>query len=475
MKRAAPKTLTVLVSIFLGCAPPTEIDLLAPDQGNIGDVIAVRDSAQMTLGTEGSVLFGYVEATGVRKWTPTDIYVEVPAGTSGSVPVRIVRGPQESQAKFFNVVEEDFFPRIMRFGDSLTYWSCFQLQVKMEEDPYLSQFRPLLINHGRRGESVTDPGTLVRWQDALAFCDCDFAVLMHGVNDLTDTLNPENAISLGEIQQSVIRMIDEVAPMETGLILCTLPPRVDACGDSQSPTTEEYNAWLRSYADQRGIPLVDVYEGFVSTPYWEIAYFGGSNCLHPLLDGQSRIAELLNDKIVELYLPACTDLDTDGYGDPAAPPCLHPERDCDDTDPYIHPGIVEASYGDPICSDGLDNDCDGDVDLDDSGCRECTGPEDCDDGMWCNGEEVCAGYACQAGVPPDCDDAIGCTGDACNEETDVCENLPNDALCDDGNPCTHDVCDLFEDCQNACDAAGPEDPCCQDPVCTGAPACEPPA
>ena len=588
MKKEASKAAIVLVAaILLGCAPPAEIDILAPDQGNIGDVIAIRDSAQMTLGTEGSVLFGAVEATGVRKWTPTDIYVEVPEGIAGSVPVRIVRGPQNSNAKFFTVVEEDLFPRVMQFGDSLTYWSLFHLQVKMEEDPYLGQFRPLLINHGRRGEGVTDPGTLVRWQDALEFCDCEFAVFMHAVNDLTDTVNPEKEITLGEIQESVIRVIDEIVPLETALILCTLPPRVDSCGDTESPTTEEYNAWLRSYADQRGIPLVDVYEDFVSTPNWGPLYYGGLNCLHPLSDGQERIAELLNERIVELYLPTCTDLDTDGYGDPAAPPCLHSERDCDDSDPAVHPGVVEAAYGDPecsdgldndcdgltdsedggcqdctlpedcddgnictdddcvdygcvhtyntdpcndgdpctmndvcsdgvcdgnaldadgdtyvsdacngddcndsdsdihpgvieaaygdpICSDGSDNDCDGDVDLADSGCRECIGNEDCNDGLWCNGEEMCVGYVCQAGSPPDCGDAIGCTDDACNEATDTCDNLPNDALCDDEDPCTNDVCDSLADCEYACDATGPEDPCCQDPVCSGTPVCEPP-
>ncbi len=472
MKRDAKKAAIVLVSILLGCGPRTEIDLLAPDQGNIGDVVDIRDSSLTSLGTEGAVLFGSVEAIGVRKWTSADVYVEVPAGIAGSVPVRIVRGSQVSNGKYFSVVGEDLFPRVMRFGDSLTYWSGIQLQVKMEEDPFLSQFHPLLINQGRRGEQVTDPWTLVRWQDALNFCDCEFAVLMHATNDLTDPLNSEYLITLEEIRDKVISMIDEIASLETALILCTLPPRVGSCGDTQSPTTEEYNEWLRSYADDNGIPLVDVYEGFVSTPDWEPAYFGGSNCLHPLVTGQERIAELLNEKIVELYLPTCTDSDADGYGDPAAPPCPHPERDCDDSDSSVHPGIIEALYGDSVCSDGLDNDCDGSVDLADSGCWECNGTEDCDDGLWCNGEEVCSGYACQAGLPPDCTDSIGCTGDACNEDTDACENLPNDAFCDDGDPCTNDVCDSLTDCENACDAAGPGDPCCQEPVCTGAPVCE---
>jgi lysophospholipase L1-like esterase len=520
------------------------------------------------------------------KWSPSDVYVEVPPGISGTVTVRLVKVNQTGGYKSFSVREEAQSPRVMSFGDSLTYWGSAWTGIKMEEDPYMGQFDSLHINHGRRGEQVTDPAALVRWQDALEFCDSDFAVLMHAVNDLSDVLNPENTIPMEDIQQAMISMIDEVGATDTTLILCTLPPRVEPCGDALSPTTEEYNDWLRSYAGQQGIPLVEVYDDFVSTPGWAPMYFGG-NCLHPATEGYRRIGELVNEKILELYLPTCTDLDRDGYGSPAAPSCPYPEPDCDDSDRHIHPGVVETSYGDPICSDGLDNDCDGltdsedggcqecthsgdcfdgdvctddacvdyacvhtyntdpcndgdpctmddvcsdgtcggvpldedgdtfvsdacsgsdcddsdpdihpgmieapygdamcsddadndcdgDVDLADSGCQECVEPEDCDDGLWCNGQETCVDYACAQGLAPDCDDGIACTDDTCNENTDACEHLPNHALCDDGDPCTDDACDSLTGCDNVCNASGPEDLCCQDAVCSGFPACEPP-
>lgn len=448
------------------------MDLLAPSEGRIGEVIDLRDSATTTLGTGGSVYFGSVRAAHVLKWTPSDIYVEVPAGISGTVTVSVKAGNKWGGYKNFLVRDEDAFPRVMSFGDSVTYWGAAWVANRIEEDPYLSQFAPLHLNHGRRGEKVTEPGAIVRWQDALQYGDCEFAVLMHGINDLTDVLNGEEAIPLEAIRQGLVGMIDAIALTGKTLILCTLPPRVDSCGDVVSPTTEELNAWLRSYAAQEGIPLVDVYEDFVSTPDWAYWYFGG-NCLHPVPNGYMRIAELVNEKILEIYLPGCTDLDGDGYGSPAAPSCSHPEPDCKDSNPNIHPGVVEAPPGDPICSDGLDNDCDGDVDLGDTACRECTSPEDCDDGLWCNGQELCVSYACEEGVPPDCDDEISCTEDACNEAIDACENLPNDALCEDGNPCTGDTCHPATGCVNACNAVGPEDPCCEDPACTGSPVCDP--
>jgi parallel beta-helix repeat protein len=54
--------------------------------------------------------------------------------------------------------------------------------------------------------------------------------------------------------------------------------------------------------------------------------------------------------------PACADGDGDGWGDPAAAACPHPERDCDDASAAVHPGATE------LCADSVDNDCDGAID-----------------------------------------------------------------------------------------------------------------
>jgi len=75
-----------------------------------------------------------------------------------------------------------------------------------------------------------------------------------------------------------------------------------------------------------------------------------------------------------LFLPGqdawspCMDLDGDGYGDPASAACTHPQADCDDDDPAVNPGAVEALYGNPACADGADNDCAGAADLLDAAC-----------------------------------------------------------------------------------------------------------
>ncbi len=113
-------------------------------------------------------------------------------------------------------------------------------------------------------------------------------------------------------------------------------------------------------------------------------------------------------------LAPCSDQDGDGYGNPASGSCVFPALDCNDTDPNRNPGQTEEQFGDAICEDGIDNDCDGVADGDDWGCFPCEGVEDCDDGN-------------------------ACTDDNCVDSR--CENINNSDPCDDGNTCTgNDVC-----------------------------------
>ena len=67
----------------------------------------------------------------------------------------------------------------------------------------------------------------------------------------------------------------------------------------------------------------------------------------------------------------CWDLDGDGYDDEACG-----GTDCDDTDPAVNPGAQEGPMGDATCGDGVDNDCDDDVDGTDAGCTTSTLPGD---------------------------------------------------------------------------------------------------
>jgi hypothetical protein len=83
----------------------------------------------------------------------------------------------------------------------------------------------------------------------------------------------------------------------------------------------------------------------------------------------------------------------------------------------------------------------------------CADDGPCQDGLWCNGREICNCWGeCEPADPTlnVCIDGDPCTDDACDEAGDVCPHTPlpgpgcpctTDAFCDDGDFCTMDVCD----------------------------------
>lgn len=80
--------------------------------------------------------------------------------------------------------------------------------------------------------------------------------------------------------------------------------------------------------------------------------------------------------------------------------------------------------------------------------QQCTLDEHCDDGVYCNGAEVCLQYQCQDGEPVECaDDGIFCNGtESCSEELQACVHS--------GDPCAPDECDELTD---SCPTAEEED------------------
>ena len=200
-------------------------------------------------------------------------------------------------------------------------------------------------------------------------------------------------------------------------------------------------------------------------------------------------------------------------------------EDCDSKDcrppagggaKVCQPPCQKTTPPDEIC-DGLDNDCDGNVD--DKGCDDanlCTKDacelgtdgkyacatsadkenENCDDGSACSTNDACSNGKC-VGTAVDCDDQNVCTDDSCDpksgcvngnntascDDGDVCTegDACADAkcaggkakVCDDGNACTKDSCDKDKGCVTANDDAGAcddSDPCtdkdaCKDGAC----------
>ena len=94
---------------------------------------------------------------------------------------------------------------------------------------------------------------------------------------------------------------------------------------------------------------------------------------------------------------------------------------------------------------------------------ECTIDADCADGAFCNGDETCNAGVCDAGTPVVCDDSVSCTVDSCNEGTDSCDNVADDAICDNGLFCDgSETCDAVLDCQAGTAPCNPETETCNE-------------
>ncbi|MEK6915010.1 MAG: MopE-related protein [Nanoarchaeota archaeon] len=75
--------------------------------------------------------------------------------------------------------------------------------------------------------------------------------------------------------------------------------------------------------------------------------------------------------------PACPDADADGYST-----CL---GDCNDANPNIHPNVLESSG---LCSDSVDNNCNGLRDCEDTGCFLCGDNTACYSSLYCNSNSI---------------------------------------------------------------------------------------
>ncbi|MBO6934523.1 MAG: hypothetical protein JJ863_06100 [Deltaproteobacteria bacterium] len=81
------------------------------------------------------------------------------------------------------------------------------------------------------------------------------------------------------------------------------------------------------------------------------------------------------------------------------------------------------------CTNGMDDDCDGNVDCADSECADMA----CDDESVCTEGDTCSGAVC-VGTPIVCDDGNVCTDDSCDPFLG-CVVTDNTAPCDDGSWC----------------------------------------
>jgi cysteine-rich repeat protein len=162
-----------------------------------------------------------------------------------------------------------------------------------------------------------------------------------------------------------------------------------------------------------------------------------------VIESTEYICDCSDGKCVEMAVHPLT-CGTGGY--------CEENTDCDEFNGEGIPG--EFCIG-GTCVDCDANECeecdDGNDDIGD-GCfmcelePGCQNNAQCNDGFFCNGAEQCIDGDCVSGVPP-CNDGVSCTIDSCNEITDSCSNIADHSQCENGLFCDgEEVCDVELGC-----------------------------
>ncbi|MEE2755170.1 MAG: DUF4215 domain-containing protein [Myxococcota bacterium] len=94
---------------------------------------------------------------------------------------------------------------------------------------------------------------------------------------------------------------------------------------------------------------------------------------------------------------------------------------------------------------------------------DCRSNAECDDGLFCNGQEICSNYRCYAAPSRPCDDGIRCTADSCSDETRECRNEPSPDRCPENHLCDLKLgcfpivpCERDDDCIDGTECNGEE-------------------
>jgi lysophospholipase L1-like esterase len=171
-------------------------------------------------------------------------------------------------------------PRVVFMGDSITeFWSRF--------DPDL--FGEGVINRGISGQ--TSPQMLLRFYSDVVALRPAAVHIMAGTNDLAGNTGPSRP---EDFKNNIRAMADLAEANGIAVILASIPPAAAFPWRSEvepAPIIAALNAWLESYAAERGLVFVD-YHAAMAGPAGELRSELSGDGVHPDAEGYAVMRPL---------------------------------------------------------------------------------------------------------------------------------------------------------------------------------------
>lgn len=137
-----------------------------------------------------------------------------------------------------------------------------------------------VLNHGINGECLSD--MRARIPQVLA-AQPELVIVMGGTNDAFEGL------SLHQVNNELTAIVDELTAKTASTILVGLPIPTDY--QAEELLLQQYRAWMRSFATERGIAVIDFYSCLLDPQTGGIFAKYNMDGVHPNGEGFKRMAE----------------------------------------------------------------------------------------------------------------------------------------------------------------------------------------
>jgi len=173
--------------------------------------------------------------------------------------------------------------RVVFMGDSITQgWRIEGPNGYFPGKPY--------INRGISGQ--TTPQMLVRFRQDVIDLKPKAVVILAGINDIAGNTGPE---TLEEIEGNLASMAELAAADHIRVVLCSVMPAFDfpwSPGMTPAPKVLALNAWMKSYAAEKGHVYVD-YHSAMKDERDGLPAALSHDGVHPLAAGYAVMAPLV--------------------------------------------------------------------------------------------------------------------------------------------------------------------------------------